>query len=504
MKANVGGLLTEVARQHADRVAIRYDDRTVTYRELNARVNALAAGLTGLGLRTGDRVVIWLNNCPEFPEIMFACWKLGVAVVPMNARLTPQEVAFHVADCAAAAIVHGESFQAGVAELDVPHKINVGGRAGVSYSDLAGRDGVAEQARELPEDTPAWLFYTSGTTGQPKGAVLTHRNLIFVAVSWCADLYSIQPTDVVLHCAPLSHGAGFHAMAALARGAENVIHNRYDPARLCADVARLRVTTTWLVPTQIRLLLDSPALDTADLSGLRCVVYGGSPMYRQDLAEAVDRIGPVLCQIYAQGESPMTVSYLRPAEHVLDRPDADVLGSAGVARTGMEVRILDQERGPVTVGGVGEILVRGPAVMSGYWGRPQASAETLRDGWLHTGDLGRLDERGYLYVLDRAKDFIITGGTNVYAREVEDVLLRHPLVREAAVFGVPHRLWGEMVTAAVVGDGVEADEVMAFCRQHLAGFKAPKQVHLYPELPKNAYGKVLKRTLREEFAGRAP
>jgi acyl-CoA synthetase (AMP-forming)/AMP-acid ligase II len=497
-RANVGGLLTEAARQHADRVAIRCDDQCLTYRELNARVNALAAGLTDLGLAAGDRVVIWLNNCPEFPEIMFACWKIGLAVVPMNARLTPEEVAFHVADCGAAALVYEDGYASGVARLEVPQKINVGGAGDVQYENLASRNGVDEQVRELSEEAPAWLFYTSGTTGRPKGAVLTHRNLIFVAVSWCADLHSIQPTDTVLHCAPLSHGAGFHALAALARGAQNVIHRRYDPARLCADVADLEVSAIWLVPTQIRMLLDSPALATADLSSLRSVVYGGSPMYLTDLVEAVERIGPVLCQIYAQGETPMTVSHLRPAEHRPDRPDQQVLSSAGVARTGVDVRILDTERGPVPVGGVGEILVRGPAVMSGYWQRPDATAESLRDGWLHTGDLGRIDERGYLYVLDRAKDFIITGGSNVYAREVEDALLRHPAVREAAVFGVPDRLWGEAVTAAVVGADIDADDIIAFCHRHLAGFKCPKRVYQYRELPKNAYGKVLKRTLRAE------
>jgi acyl-CoA synthetase (AMP-forming)/AMP-acid ligase II len=307
----------------------------------------------------------------------------------------------------------------------------------------------------------------------------------------------------VLHCAPLSHGAGFHALTAVARGAENVVLARSDPGEILAAIARHRVTAAWLVPTQIRMLLDHPDLDGADLSSLVSVVYGGSPMYRSDLVEAIERIGPVFCQIFAQGESPMTVTYLRREEHRADRPDAGVLSSAGVARTGMEIRIADADDRVLPAGEPGEIQVRGPAVMAGYWRRPEATAETLRGGWLHTGDVGRLDERGYLYVLDRLKDMIITGGSNVYAQEVEDVLLRHPAVREAAVFGTPDRLWGEAVTAVVVGAaGVVpgADELRAFCREHLADYMRPKHVHVVDALPRNSYGKVLKRELREKYA----
>jgi long-chain acyl-CoA synthetase len=496
--ANVGRLLTEAARRYPGRVAVRQDDRALTYGELDARVNALASSLTGLGLSTGDRVVLWLQNCAEFLEAMFACWKLGLAVVPVNARLTGEDVAFHVADSGARALFYGAEFEADAKGFPVANRISVGGEGDIRYEDLVSAAGtVPEQVREFSEETPAWLFYTSGTTGRPKGAVITHRNLMFVTVSWCADVYSVQPEDVVLHCAPLSHGAGFQALVALARGAENIVHARYSPAQLCADIERSRVTVTWLVPTQIRMLLDDPVSAGADLSSLKCLVYGGSPVHLADLKEALDRMGPVLCQLYAQGETPMTLAYLRPEDH----RDPAVLTSAGVVRTGMEVRIADEEGHPVAPGVVGEILARGPAVMTGYWERPEATAEALRDGWLHTGDLGRLDERGYLSVLDRMKDFIISGGSNVYAREVEDVLLRHPRIHEAAVFGVPHPVWGEAVTAAVVGEGVAPGDVDEFCRGTLAGYRRPKQIHVCPELPKNAYGKVLKRELRERYSG---
>ena len=493
---NLGGMLARAAARAPDRRAITSGSLELSYAELNGRVDALAAGLTALGLGAGDRVVLWMRNCPEFIESFFACWKLGLVAVPVNPRLRGVDVAFHAADSGAAALIHSPEFAEGAAEVEVVHRIEIGGR----YDALVAANARAtDQTRAVTDDSPAWLFYTSGTTGRPKGAVLTHGILTFAAVSWCADLYSIQPEDVVLHCAPLSHGAGFHALTAVARGAENVVLPRSDPGEILAAIARHRVTATWLVPTQIRMLLDHPDLDGTDLSSLATIVYGGAPMYRSDLVEAVERVGPVFCQLYGQGESPMTITSLRSADH---RTDSDVLTSAGVARTGMEVRIAGADDVVLAAGEVGEIQVRGPAVMAGYWGRPEASAEALRDGWLHTGDIGRLDERGYLHVLDRLKDMIITGGSNVYAREVEDVLLRHPSVRDAAVFGTPDRLWGEAVTAVVVGAPetvLSVEEVRAFCREQLADYMRPKHIHLADGLPRNSYGKVLKRELRAKY-----
>jgi long-chain acyl-CoA synthetase len=500
---NLGALLSGAAACHPSRTALTFEERSISYAQLNQRVNALAQGLTTLGLSAGDRVVLRLRNCPEFIETFFACWKLGLVAVPVNSRLTSAEVAFHAEDCAAAAMVHGPEFTAEARVVSVAHHVETG-RGGAYDGLVADNMDAPEQMRPVPDDAPAWLFYTSGTTGRPKGATLSHGNLSFVTVSWCADLHCLQPEDVVLHCAPLSHGAGFGALVAVARGAENVVHARFDPPAVLEAIARHRITGIWLVPTQIRMLLDDQGLGRADLSSLERVVYGGSPMYLDDLKEAVTRIGPVLCQLYGQGEAPMTITSLRPEEHRVDRPDQEILTSAGVVRTGMEVRIADEEDREVPPGEAGEIQVRGPAVMAGYWGRPEATAETLRDGWLHTGDLGRQDAQGFVYVLDRLKDLIITGGANVYAREVEDVLVQHPQVHEAAVFGVPHRLWGEAVTAVVVGDRLLSPaDVLAFCGERLADYKRPKQIHVTQAIPKNAYGKVLKRDLRSTYAGRS-
>jgi len=497
---NIGGFLTNAAALCPGRTAVTFGRHSLTYQELDRRVDALAQGLTRLGLATGDRVILWLNNCPEFIETFFACWKLGLVAVPVNARLTGGEVAFHAQDCGAAAMVYGPEFAADAGNIPVAHHLSAG-HGGACGHLIAGNSGAADQTRPLPDSAPAWLFYTSGTTGRPKGATLTHGNLTFVTVSWCADLQCLQPEDVVLHCAPLSHGAGFHALAAIARAAGNVIHPLFDPSVVLEDISRYQVTSVWLVPTQIRLLLDDKGLEHADLSSLQRVIYGGSPMYLDDLQEAVARIGPIFCQLYGQGESPMTITYLRRQEHRPGRPDPEVLTSAGITRTGMEVRIADGDDHEVATGETGEVQVRGPAVMAGYWGRPDATKEALRGGWLHTGDLGRRDERGLVYLLDRLKDLIITGGTNVYAREVEDILLQHPKVREAAVFGLPHRVWGEAVTAAVVGDpGLSATGALEFCRGRLAGYKCPKEIYLVEHIPKSAYGKILKRELRQLYA----
>ncbi|WP_067068744.1 acyl-CoA synthetase [Carbonactinospora thermoautotrophica] len=497
---NIASFLHLSAARHPDRAAIVFGEQVTTYRDLQRRVAALARGLTGLGVGPGDRVAVWMRNHPELIETLFATWRIGAVAVPVNPRATVEEVAYQVADSGAAALVHGSDDPA-VGGIEQTRLVDVRGRTGVAYQELLRQD-PDDLGRAYPvhETDPAWLFYTSGTTGRPKGAILTHANLRFAVVSWCADLHQVQPEDVVLHCAPLSHGAGFHALVAVARGACNVILERFSTGAVLETISRHRVTTTWLVPTQIRMLLDDPALDSADLSSLTHVVYGGSPMYLADIKEAVSRIGPVFCQLYGQGESPMTITFLRREDHVLAPETEEILTSAGVVRTGMEVRIADEDGREVPPGEVGEILVRGPAVMSGYWKREDATREALRDGWLHTGDLGRQDKRGYVWVLDRLKDLIISGGANVYAREVEDVILAHPQVHEVAVVGVPHRLWGEMVVAAVVATG-DLDEaaVLGFCRARLADYKCPKQVRFVAELPKNAYGKVLKRELRRLF-----
>jgi acyl-CoA synthetase (AMP-forming)/AMP-acid ligase II len=510
---NLGQLLANSARRFPDRAAISWGERTCTYAELDQRTNALAHGLGELGVAKGDRVAVVMRNRPELIEAMFACFKAGFCLVPLNHRLTAPEVAYHVRDCGAAAVLtdtEGGAVIAGAGLSGEVHVIAAGGAGpetdAIDHEDLIATGSRAPAAVEVGRDDLAWLFYTSGTTGQPKGAMLSHGALGYVTASWLADLTPMDERDVILHAAPLSHGAGFHAIAATARGARQVLPaaNRFDPPAILDLLARSRVTTTWLVPTQIVMLVDALGGQKAVLPDLRLLVYGGAPFPPADLRQALEVFGPVLVQLYGQGETPMTATVLSARDHaeLLAGRHPERLASAGVARPGMDVRVLDPDDVDVPTGEVGEVCVRGNAVMLGYWNRPEATAETLRNGWLHTGDLGRVDDRGYLYLLDRAKDMIITGGSNVYAVEVEAVLSDHPAVAEVAVVGVEDRTWGELVTAVVVvRSGLEVSELelVAHGAARLASYKRPRRVVFRTSLPRNAYGKVLKRDLRVEL-----
>jgi acyl-CoA synthetase (AMP-forming)/AMP-acid ligase II len=509
---NVGQTLVNAARRRPDQPAVTWGDRTVTYAELDRRTNALARGLAGLGAGPGDRVAVLMRNRPELLEAMYACFKAGCCLVPLNARCTSDEVAYHLDDAGAAAVltdaegagvVRGAGPRVPVLVAGDPHP---GAGAESLEAIVAAHDGVTSAVVPVERDDLAWLFYTSGTTGRPKGAMLTHGILSFVIASWLADLTPMGDDDVTLHVAPLTHGAGFHALAATARAASQVIpdEGRFDPTAVLELLRSAKVTNTWMVPTQIVMLTDAAEPAGLELPDLRHVVYGGAPFAPAELRRALEVFGPVFVQLFAQGETPMTATVLPAADHAAalagDRPER--LSSAGVARPGMDVRVLGDDDTELAPGEIGEVGVRGPAVMLGYWQRDDATAETLRNGWLHTGDLGRMDDHGYLYLLDRAKDLIITGGSNVYAVEVEAAIAGQDGVHDVAVVGVPDRTWGELVVAVVVcqepGPATEA-ALVERCGEVLAGYKRPRRYVFMDALPRNAYGKVVKRDLRAEL-----
>ncbi len=509
---NIGQFLAQAAERHPDQPALVCGDRNASYAETNARANALAAGLQSLGVMPGDRVGVIMHNCPQLIESFFSIWKAGACAVPLNARFLAGEVRYHLDDAEASAIIFGEEFREMMADLADQLRTTryfvcteSPGQRQISYEELiASHDGSHDVLVDSSGDDLAWLFYTSGTTGKPKGAMLTHGTLSFMAVGWVADLMPLEPEDVGLHAAPLTHGAGFHAIALTLKGAQQVLPDphSFDPENFCATVEKHRVTNTWLVPTQIKILLNYGDLEKWDLSSLKWVVYGGSPMYVEDLKAAIRRIGPVFVQLYGQGETPMTGTYFRAQEHRIEGPESKRLASCGHVRSGIELRILDDNDEEVARGAVGEICVRGPSVMKGYWRRPEATAAALGGGWLHTGDLARMDEDGYVYIMDRTKDMIISGGSNVFPRELEEVLLDHPAISEACVIGVPDELWGEAVKAVVVlDDGARAteEEIIEFAGDRVAGYKKPKSVDFVDEFPKSAYGKILKRELRNNY-----
>jgi acyl-CoA synthetase (AMP-forming)/AMP-acid ligase II len=334
--------------------------------------------------------------------------------------------------------------------------------------------------------------------------MLTHGNLIACALGALADTMRLEVGDVALHAASLTHGSGYNALAYTMKGCAQVLLSPlgFDVEKFLEFVPRYKVNALFAVPTMIKMVVEHPAAADADLSSLRWVMYGGAPMYVEDLKAALDLMGPVFVQIYGQTESPMTGTLLRPEEHRLDEPYSGRLGSCGRARSGIGVRILDEDDRPVPTGEVGEICLRGATVMKGYWNRPEATAETLRSGWLHTGDIGKMDDHGYVYILDRTRDMVISGGLNIYPREVEEVLLTHPAVSEVCVFGVPDEKWGEALKAHVVlapGQSATEADIIAFAGEYMAGYKKPKTVDLVDEIPKTTYGKPDKKAVRAPY-----
>jgi acyl-CoA synthetase (AMP-forming)/AMP-acid ligase II len=493
MPVNLASLLTNAARWFPDRPAVTWGSESIPYGELDKRVVALDGWLRSHHVGPDTRVAVFMDNRPEFLVAMFGTWRCGAALVPCNARLTAEELSFLVSDSGAAVVITDE-VHAGTARAAAGDAIVCGADAELRTILDRVRTEADPGPVDVQPDDLAWLFYTSGTTGQPKGAMLSHDTLTFVTVSWLADLTPLDENDVTLHAAPLSHGAGFHALAATARAAHQLIPDTssFDPLRILHLIRTYGVTNTWMVPTQIVMLTEAAPPDP-DLPSLRYVVYGGAPMTPAATERALRRFGPIFVQLYGQGETPMTATVLRREDH---RPE--MFGSAGRARPGVEVAIQDSDGRPLAPGDVGEVVVRGASVMSGYWGRPDATAESLREGWLHTGDLGRLTDDGVLYLLDRTKDMIISGGSNVYAVEVEQVLSTHPDVGDVAVIGVPDDLWGEMVVAAIVpaDRDIDAGVLEQHCRASLAGYKIPRRWLQVESLPRNAYGKVVKRDLR--------
>jgi acyl-CoA synthetase (AMP-forming)/AMP-acid ligase II len=510
---HVGHLLTRAAVRWPDRPAWIEPDATITFQEAEARVNRLAHALAALGARRGERVAMLVPNCHEGLETMLAPMKAGMAVVPMNARLHPDEHAYMIRNADAAVLVYGEEFRdhlAGVRDqlTSVRRFVCIGRGA---PGDLAFEEVMAGQL-DTPPDVAidpadvAWLFYTSGTTGRPKGAMLTHRSLLAMVQAMLLDIDPAQPGDVLLHAAAITHGSGAAMFHQIARGGANAFPatKSFDPPKIFAAIERHRVTTMFLVPTMIHLLAESPDRSRYDLSSLHTVFYGGAPMYVEQLHAALRAFGPIFVQLFGQGEAPMACTSLPKAEHVTGDDPVKLrrLASAGRETTAMHVRVVDDEDRTVPRGTMGEIVARGDLVMKGYWADPEATAATLRNGWLHTGDIGFMDDDGYVFITDRKKDMIISGGSNIYPREVEEVICRHPAVFEVAVIGVPDVKWGETVKAVVVPRPdarlTEAD-IVDHCRQHLASYKKPQSVEFIDALPKNAYGKILKRELRQRY-----
>lgn len=507
---NLAGWVERLGRRRPDDPALADGERVhADWATYATRAAGGAAGFhNDLGLGPGDRVAVLMHNRPEYLEALVAIWHAGLVAVPVNARLHRDEIAY-ILDASGASVIVTDPDHATDAEPLVellPELQEMIVAPGEGWDRLLATPSVPLVERR--GDDPAWLFFTSGTTGRPKGATLTHRNLLMMSLGYFADIDSIAPRDSVLHAAPISHGSGLYGLPHIARGAVSVIPREggADGAEIAALLRRWPGMSFFAAPTMVKRLAADPAIAEADLAALKTIIYGGAPMYLADLDDALDVFGPRLAQIYGQGESPMTITALAKADHA-DRADPrwrDRMQSVGLPRTDVEVRVVDDADQPVPTGEIGEVVVRGDVVMTGYWNQPDATAETLRNGWLHTGDLGSFDAEGYLTLRDRSKDLIISGGMNIYPREVEETLLRHPGVRAVSVVGRPDPEWGESVVAFIVGtDGRSpptTDELDRTCLDHIARFKRPKEYRFVESLPTNNYGKVVKRELRQQLA----
>lgn len=509
--ANVGALVSRSARAHASRIAIKTQTRSISFAELERRSNRLANALLGLGLSRGDRVGIYLPNRPEIVELELACYKAGLVKAPFNARLSPTEVGEIAANSEAAIIVttaaRVESFRPHIQGampllLLVDEQVGGGGQAS-SYEDALERASDAFTPVAVTADEVAVLHYTSGSSGVLKAAMQTFGNRLAQLRKFLLRSEGMNEGDVLGLVGPITHASGMQLVPALCCGVTIRLFDSFEPGRFITDMRADRVTHTFMVPTMINMLLGELEGQYRPLPDLVRLGYGAAPMAPARILRAMDVFGPVLSQGYGAGETTSGVCALSVADHLYARAARpERLASCGRPLLECDVQILDDNDQPVATGEIGEIVVGGEDIFAGYWRAPDLTAEVLKNGCYHTGDLARMDEEGFVYIVDRKKDMVISGGFNVYPSEVEAVLYQHEAVKEACVFAIPDDKWGEAVAAHVVlKSGLAADSGLldAFCGERLAGFKRPRHIEFVDQLPKNPNGKVMRKAVQGPY-----
>ena len=499
--------LVRAAKRTPNAPALLKGERLVAdYATFAARAAAIGGALRDqYGVQPGDRVALFMKNRTEYLEVLYGVWFTGAVVVPINAKLHEKEAAWIVEHAEAEIVVVADGGERGFRAVSPPCVREIIPVDEADFSDL-----YAHKPLSTPHPTHAedliWLFYTSGTTGKPKGVMLSSANLQAMTMTYFIDVDEVKTEDAILYAAPMSHGAGIYNFMHVIRGARHVVleSGGFDPDEILELAPRISNISMFAAPTMVRRLVDKARASDLVGEGIKTVVYGGGPMYVADIIEAVEVMGPRFVQIYGQGECPMAISALNRLD-VADRSHPEWrqrLGSVGLAQSCVRIRVVDEKGIELPNGDVGEILVSGLPVMAGYWRNAGATTEAVRNGWLWTGDMGAIDADGYLTLHDRSKDMIISGGTNIYPREVEEALLMHSAVHEVAVVGQPHPDWGEEVVAFVVlqeGANLDAAELDAHCLREIARFKRPKAYRMVADLPKNNYGKVLKTDLRNHL-----
>ncbi len=505
---NIGLWLQRIARVRGESPALFLGrEKVADYAGFYDTAMRMAAGLTRRGIAPGDRVAIFMKNLPEYLIVQYGVWLAGAVVVPINAKLHGREAAWIIENAGAGLTLSSPGLAESLGEAGVTGEVIC--VSSPAYGALKAGEPLALPVARAAQDL-AWLFYTSGTTGRPKGVMITHRMLGAMALSYFVDVDTVSGEDCAIYAAPLSHGAGIYNLMHVMKGARHVCppSGGFDAAEIFDLARHFGRAHMFAAPTMVKRLVDAAKESGTRGEGLRSVIYGGGPMYIADIVEAVDLFGPIFVQIYGQGESPMAITALSRAD-VADRSHPRWrarLGSVGRAQSVVEVQIGDENGRPVAPDQPGEIMVRGDTVMPGYWQNPEASAKALVDGWLMTGDIGSMDSDGYVTMRDRSKDMIISGGTNIYPREVEEVLLEHDDIEEASVVGRAHPEWGEDVVAFVVlraGGALNEAALDRHCLDNIARFKRPKAYFALESLPKNNYGKVLKTELREMLKEKA-
>ena len=512
---NLAYLVTQNARRHGDRTGFVWGEKSWTWREIDALVSALAAALAARGIVKGDRILVHSKNGEEMFWSMFAAFRLGAVWVPTNFRLMPDEVAYLAAASGAKAFLcHGDfPDHAKVSSPALEFIWRIGEQG--AFGEKSVREAIKAHAGTKIEnaavdyDDPCWFFFTSGTTGRSKAAVLTHGQMTFVVTNHLADLTpGTTEQDASLVVAPLSHGAGVHQLMQSARGAKTILLSteRFDIDEAFRLIAQHRVSNLFTVPTILKMMVEHPSVDRYDHSSLRHVIYAGAPMYREDQKAALKKLGPVLVQYFGLGEVTGNITVLPPGLHdPEDGPQARI-GTCGFERTGMQVQIQGDDGRELKPFETGEICVIGPGVFAGYYDNPEANAKAFRDGWFRTGDLGHMDDEGFVYITGRASDMYISGGSNIYPREVEEKILTHPKIGEVAVLGVPDPVWGEVGVAVCVpreGAGpVTEAEMAGFLAPKVPRYKMPKRFFFWESLPKSGYGKIPKRLVRDELEAR--
>jgi len=510
LRSSVGDLYDRCVDFYGEHTAITHGSRSVTYDQMGKKAKCLATGLQDLGVRKDENIAFLMANCPEYFFCEYALAKIGAVRVPLAVLLSPQDHVYMMNEAACTTLIYHVSMGPRVEEMipglkTVKRFICVGDKVDpdsghLPLSDLIDKHPPDPAPVDIDPEDLAGIYFTGGTTGRPKGVMLSHRAWVYTYVMEMLE-FGFGWEETFLFPTPLTHAGGCLMLPVLLRKGRCVIVDHFEPELFLETVEREKVTMAFLVPTMIYVLLDHPSLDKYDLGSLRNIIYGASAIAPERLKQAIEKFGPVMTQLFGQTEAPMALSALSREEHVVSDPEREkqIFSSAGRQTVHTELRLLDDDGNEVQRGEAGEIVVRCANIMSGYLNNPQATAETVRDGWLYTGDVAFQDEEGFIYIVDRKKDMIISGGFNIYPREIEDVLHEHPAVKGVAVVGVPHDKWGEEVRAVVqLHDQTKADEaeLIAFVKERKGSLVAPKRVEFWDEIPLTNLGKIDKKEIR--------